>query len=110
MSTTTIRLDHERKIRISVAAARTGNVPHAFMIDVIADTVERTEADEEFHRVADERWADFRRFLEHMHRQEVTDAPARISHIIAALQVLQTSLLIGRPVKGAKREPVIGQG
>lgn len=53
---------------------------------------------------------DFDRFLEHMARFKVTDAPARIGEIVDALQILTHSPLIGRPLKGGKRELVIGRG
>jgi plasmid stabilization system protein ParE len=53
---------------------------------------------------------DFDRFLDHMARFEIEDAPARIGEIVQAIQILAHSPLIGRPVKGGKRELVIGQG
>ena len=52
---------------------------------------------------------DFERFLDHMARFETTDAPARFGEIIQAIQILIHSPLIGRPVKGGKRELVIGR-
>jgi uncharacterized protein (DUF1778 family) len=42
---------------VAAAAARAGKSAHAFILDAIAQTVEQVELDEEFHRVADERWA-----------------------------------------------------
>ncbi len=57
MGTTTIRLDEKLKARVAAAAERAGNTPHAFMLDVIAESVEQDEVDAEFHRVADERRA-----------------------------------------------------
>ncbi len=57
MSTTTIRIEEDLKARIAAAAENTGQTPHAFMLEAIARTVEQVELDEEFHRVADERWA-----------------------------------------------------
>ena len=53
---------------------------------------------------------DFDRFFEHLARFEVEDAPARIGEIVQALQLLTHSPLIGRKVRGGKRELVIGQG
>jgi plasmid stabilization system protein ParE len=44
-----------------------------------------------------------------MARFEVEDTPARIGEIVQAIQILTHSPLIGRPVKGGKRELVIGQ-
>jgi plasmid stabilization system protein ParE len=52
---------------------------------------------------------DFDRFLEHMTQYEVEHAPARIAEIVQAIDVLTHSPLIGRPVRGGKRELVIGR-
>jgi len=52
---------------------------------------------------------DFDRFLDHMARFEVADAPARIAEIVQAIDILTHSPLIGRPVRGGKRELVIGR-
>jgi predicted transcriptional regulator len=57
MSTTTIRIEDDLKARVAVAAERTGKTAHAFILDAIAQTVEQVEQDDDFHRVADERWA-----------------------------------------------------
>ena len=56
MTTTTIRIEDELKARVAVAAQRAGKTAHAFILDAIAQTVEQVELDDEFHRVADERW------------------------------------------------------
>ena len=53
---------------------------------------------------------DFDRFLDHLAQFEVEDASLRVGLIIEALEVLTHSPLIGRKVKGGKRELVIGQG
>jgi plasmid stabilization system protein ParE len=56
---------------------------------------------------------DFDRFLDHMAEfdvPDVPDAPARISEILQAIDILTHSPLIGRPVRGGTRELVIGQG
>jgi predicted transcriptional regulator len=57
VSTTTIRLDEELKARISGAAERAGTTTHAFILDAIERTVEQVEQEEEFHQLADARWA-----------------------------------------------------
>lgn len=57
MSTTTIRLEDDLKARVTAAAERAGTTAHAFILDAIAQTVEQAELEEEFHRIADERWA-----------------------------------------------------
>jgi toxin ParE1/3/4 len=53
---------------------------------------------------------DFDRFFDHMARFEVDDAQECIAEIVDALQILARNPLIGRPVRDAKRELVIGQG
>jgi toxin ParE1/3/4 len=52
---------------------------------------------------------DFDRFLDHMTRFEVAAAPERIREIVQGIQILAHSPLVGRPVKGGKRELVIGR-
>jgi toxin ParE1/3/4 len=58
---------------------------------------------------APEVFGDFNRFFDHMARFDVEDAQARIGEIVQAIQILTHSPHIGRPVKGAKRELVIGR-
>jgi toxin ParE1/3/4 len=60
--------------------------------------------------LAPEVFDDFDRFFDHMARFEVENAPARIGEIVQAIQILTHSSLIGRPVRGGRRELVIGQG
>ena len=52
---------------------------------------------------------DFERFRNHTARFEIADAPARIAEIVQAIDILTHSPLIGRPVRGGKREVVIGR-
>ena len=52
---------------------------------------------------------DFDRFFDHLAQFEVKDAAQRIREIVEAVQILSHSPLIGRPVKGGKRELVIGR-
>ena len=59
--------------------------------------------------LAPEVFDDFDRFFEHLAQFEISDAPDRISDILEALQILAHSPLIGRKVRGGKRELVIGQ-
>ena len=56
-TTTTVRIEDELKARVTAAAERAGTTAHAFILDAIARTVEQAEWDDDFHRVADERWA-----------------------------------------------------
>jgi toxin ParE1/3/4 len=60
--------------------------------------------------LAPEVFDDFDRFFDHMAQFDVTDGPGRIEQIIQSLQILTLSPMIGRPVKGGKRELVIGHG
>lgn len=56
MTTTTIRLEDGLKARVAAAAERKGKTAHAFILDAIAQTVEQVDLDDEFQRVAEERW------------------------------------------------------
>ena len=60
--------------------------------------------------LAPEVFNDFDRFFDHIAKFEVEDAPERIGEIVQATQLLAHSPLIGRQIKGGKRELVIGQG
>ena len=53
---------------------------------------------------------DFDRIFDHLTKFEADHIPQRIAEIVDALQVLEHSPLIGRPVKGGKCELVIGRG
>lgn len=53
---------------------------------------------------------DFDRILDHLWQHEVANPTARVREIIAAIDVLETSPLIGRPTRHDKRELVIGKG
>ena len=52
---------------------------------------------------------DFERILEHLKGRDVADPAARVEEIIAAIDVLTHSPLIGRPASGQLRELVIGR-
>jgi plasmid stabilization system protein ParE len=60
--------------------------------------------------LAPEVFDDFDRFFDHLAQFAVDDPPERIGELVEAIQILARSPLIGRPVKGGKRELVIGQG
>lgn len=53
---------------------------------------------------------DFERILNHLAEYEVQDTAFRIGDIIAVLDVLERSPLIGRSTAGENRELVIGKG
>ncbi|HEX4585024.1 MAG TPA: DUF1778 domain-containing protein [Burkholderiaceae bacterium] len=58
-TTTTIRIDPDLRARVAAAAKRAGKTTHGFIMDAIARTVEEAELDDEFHRLADDRWGTF---------------------------------------------------
>lgn len=53
---------------------------------------------------------DFDRIFDHLSRFAADHIPQRIEEIVDAVQVLEHSPMIGRPVRGGKRELVIGRG
>ena len=53
---------------------------------------------------------DFDRIFDHVFQYAPEAAVGRIESIIAALDILESSPLIGRPVQGGQRELVIGSG
>lgn len=57
MATIIIRIDDELEERVAAAAQNVGNTAHAFIVDAIAQKVERVEEGEELDRIADRRWA-----------------------------------------------------
>lgn len=52
---------------------------------------------------------DLERILDHLERHEVAHVAVRLREIMAAIGVLQTNPLIGRPANNDKRELVIGR-
>jgi len=59
--------------------------------------------------IAPKVFEDFDRFFDYIAQFDVGSAPERIGEIIAAVQILETSPLMGRPVKGGMRELMIGR-
>ena len=59
--------------------------------------------------IAPEVFNDFDCFFDHIAQFDPGSAPQRIGEILQAVQILATSPLIGRPVRGGKRELVIGR-
>lgn len=57
MSTTTIRLPDELKSRITDAAERAGTTAHNFILEAIAEKVELDEKRNDFHNLAEQRYA-----------------------------------------------------
>jgi toxin ParE1/3/4 len=53
---------------------------------------------------------DFDRFFDHLSELGVDEVSTRIDEILQAIQILESSPLIGRPVEGGKRELIIGRG
>lgn len=60
--------------------------------------------------VAPEVGDDFDRIFDYLAQHDLEHAPARISEIIQAFNVLETNPLIGRPAAANMRELVIGRG
>ena len=58
MSTTTIRLPENLKKRIAQAAEQAGTSSHAFILEAIANSVEAAERRNDFHEVAERRYAE----------------------------------------------------
>ena len=85
MSTTTIRLPDELKIRIAEAAEREGTTAHKFILAAIAEKTDQAERQAEFSKEAEQRyadivatgktipWADMRHYLE----QRIAGKPSR---------------------------------
>ena len=59
--------------------------------------------------IAPEVLDDFDRILDHIARFDVGSASERIAEILQTVQILVNNPLIGRPVRGGKRELVIGR-
>jgi predicted transcriptional regulator len=59
MSTTTIRLPEELKVRVARAAEASGTTSHSFILEAIAEKADMAERRVDFHAVADERYAQF---------------------------------------------------
>jgi predicted transcriptional regulator len=76
MSTTTIRLSDDLKVRVADAAKRAGTTAHGFILDAIAEKTEQAERRADFDAVAEDRyaeiissgktipWNDMRKYLE----------------------------------------------
>ena len=57
MSTTTIRLSEEMKVRVAQAAERAGTTSHNFILEAIAEKTEMDELSAEFNATAEQRYA-----------------------------------------------------
>ena len=58
MPTTTIRLPKDFKDRVARAAERIGMTSHAFILDAIAERLDSEERHNEFHDIAERRYAE----------------------------------------------------
>ncbi|NRF66179.1 CopG family transcriptional regulator [Aquincola sp. S2] len=88
MSTTTIRLPDELKVRVAQAAERAGTTPHAFILEAIAEKTHDEEERAAFAATARERferiveggptvsWSDARRYLEARAAGQAAKRPA----------------------------------
>jgi predicted transcriptional regulator len=57
MSTTTIRIPEELKLRVAAAAERAGTSPHGFILEAIAEKTVQAERHAEFLDIAEKRFA-----------------------------------------------------
>jgi predicted transcriptional regulator len=57
MSTTTIRLPNNLKMRVAAAAERAGTTAHSFILEAIAEKAEQEERRGDFNDVAEKRYA-----------------------------------------------------
>ncbi|MBI5919435.1 MAG: CopG family transcriptional regulator [Nitrosomonadales bacterium] len=57
MSTTTIRLPEELKIRVAAAAKRSGTTTHGFILDAIAQKAAQEDRRADFDAIAEDRYA-----------------------------------------------------
>ncbi len=57
MSTTAIRLPEDLKARVAAAAERAGTTSHDFILDAIAEKVDREEQHANFNWIAERRYA-----------------------------------------------------
>lgn len=59
MSTTTIRLSEELKVRVAEAARQTGTTTHGFILEAIEEKAALAESRADLHALADQRYAQF---------------------------------------------------
>jgi len=57
MSTTTIRLPEDLRVRVAAAAKRAGKTSHSFILEAVAEKAEREEQRNDFEELADKRFA-----------------------------------------------------
>ncbi len=57
MSTTTIRMPDDLKVRVAAAARRAGTTPHGFILEAIAEKTQADQLRADFDAVAEERYA-----------------------------------------------------
>jgi predicted transcriptional regulator len=57
MSTTTIRLPDDLKIRVAAAAERAGTTSHNFILEAIAEKADQEERRSDFNELAEKRYA-----------------------------------------------------
>lgn len=71
MSTTTLRLPEELKQRVRLAAARSGNTTHGFILQAIAEKTEQEALRQDFTETASQRYASIVASGETIPRSEV---------------------------------------
>ncbi len=113
MSTTTIRLSEDLKVRVPVAAARAGLTAHGFILEAIAEKTLQTELQADFDAQAQQReariartgmtvpWSEMRAYLE---KRAKDLAAARPTPRQLEIQPAQDSAR-GVPPKAARKRP-----
>ena len=76
MTTTTIRIDEALKARVAAAAERSGKTSHAYIVEAIAESVDRSERQAQWQALGDHRWAELVRSGESLPWESVRDRMA----------------------------------
>lgn len=98
MSTTTIRLPDDLKARVAAAAKRAGKTTQGFIVEAIAEKAKASERRDDFHEVAEKRYA------------AIAAAGKTIAWSEMRTYLEERVAGIGRPATGDMRELVIGRG
>jgi predicted transcriptional regulator len=106
MTTTTIRIDDALKARLAAAAERAGKSAHAFIVEAIAETVDRSEREAQWHALADRRWAELLQSGESLPWESVRERMAsRLRGLKPAPAVHEPASGYAAPTKSPRRKP-----
>lgn len=76
MSTTTLRLPDDLKLRLERLAGDAGQSTHAFMLETLAEAADLKERQSAFHAEAERRWAEYQRTGEYISLEDLRDYAA----------------------------------